>query len=108
MDVVAILYSWYVEKWESDRRRAKAATLAMGSTLPFTRHGRLTREQFVRRLRLPSRNPRLNQMWLNGLTASRESEVSQLPLPVQRFLRDARNNPPTFLDEDEDRLLNAS
>jgi hypothetical protein len=98
MDVIGTLYGWYVEKWERDDVLAQPARVALRYEGTDLVPKMISRQEFIRWLSIPSLNPRIKQMWINGFVCGHETELAAMPESVKRYVRDCVKNPPTFLD----------
>jgi hypothetical protein len=98
MDVGQTLYDWWLERFEHHECEARATRQLLGYADTELCPKRLTKAEFIERLRRPGRDPVVKQHWLNRIVAGHESEVVRLPRQVQAFLQDCRTHPPTFLD----------
>jgi len=94
-DAAQTLYTWYVEKWNRDDEVIRRHGINDDSLRREEKP--VSQDEFVRRLRFPSHNPRVKQMWISSFTCTHQDELAAMDESVQRFVRDCENNPPTFL-----------
>ncbi len=105
MDVTQKLYDWWLERFDRLDIESRPARELLGYAETALAPQRLTKDEFIRRLRLPGRDPAVKQRWLNRFVRGHEAELSGFPESVQAFLRDCGSNPPTFLDGQQPRNL---